>query len=93
MQVEAADDGVGISTARIAEIRPLIDRFAVIHDEPFFTIIYDDGEFRGTVVDGTLERLEQAKRIAARYGLAIYHLRMDYYRNFDMRLREVHDLN
>lgn len=93
MQVEAADDGVGISTTRSAEIRPLIEEFAVIHDEPFFTIIYDSGEFKGTVVDGTLERLDQAKRIAARYSLDIYTLRMDYQGNYDMRLREVHDYN
>ena len=45
MQVEAADEGVGISTTKYAEIRPLIERFAVIHDEPFLTIVYDNGEF------------------------------------------------
>lgn len=65
--------------------------FAVIHDEPFITIVYEDGEFKGTVVDATLDRLEEARRVAARYNLEVVHVRCDHHQNFDLRLREVHD--
>lgn len=65
--------------------------FAVIHDEPHLTIVYEDGEFKGTVVDASLDRLEEAREVAARYNLEVVHVRCDYYKNFDLRLREVHD--
>lgn len=45
--------------------------FAVIHDEPFFTIVYQRGEFVGEVVDATPVRLEEAHRLADHYNLII----------------------
>ena len=52
--------------------------FAVIHDEPHLTIIYDNGHFKGEVVDATLDKLEWARGVAARYNLAIDTARMAY---------------
>lgn len=63
--------------------------FAVIHDEPFLTIVYDEGVFRGTVVNPSLDKLAAARKVAAQYNLEIYHLRVDYYGSFDIYLREV----
>lgn len=62
--------------------------FAVIHDEPFLTIVFEDGEFRGTIVDATLDRLEKAREIASRYNLQIDHVRCDYYTSFMLHLSE-----
>ena len=63
--------------------------FAVIHDEPFLTIVYDEGVFRGTLVKGTLDGLVAARKVAATYNLEIYHVRVDYHGSFDIYLREV----
>ena len=62
--------------------------FAVIHDEPHLTIVYEDGEFKGEIVDATLDRLEYARFVAAQYNLAIVHVRCDYYTNFKLYLKE-----
>lgn len=63
--------------------------FAVIHDEPYLSIVFDGGEFCGRLEDGTLEGLERARLIAAEYNLEIYHVRMDYYKGFMLKLREM----
>lgn len=62
--------------------------FAVIHDEPFITIVYENGIFWGTVVDGTLERLERAMQIASHYNLIIDGIRCRG-ADFDLHLTEV----
>lgn len=96
MQKEIAGTG---GERRTESFEPLLDYsflplvvpdsdFAVIHDEPFFTIVYEEGEFRGTVVDATLDRLERAREIASRYNLQIDHVRCDHYTNFMLHLTE-----
>lgn len=69
--------------------------FAVIHDEPFITIVYENGEFLGQIVDASLDRLEEARAVASRYNLIIDHVRCDYHSGFSLHLteREVHDSN
>lgn len=71
-------------------IRPRlgIEPFAVVHDEPFLSIVYTDGEFRGEIVEASLEKLDHAREVAARYNLVIDHVRCDYYRNFIIHLTE-----
>ena len=48
-----------------------IEEFAVIHDEPYLTIVYDEGEFKGEIVDATIERINDAVRAIERYNLTI----------------------
>jgi len=48
-----------------------LERFAVIHDEPFFTIVYDEGEFKGEIVDATIEHINQAMAVVEQYNLTI----------------------
>ena len=62
--------------------------FAVIHDEEYLAIVYEDGEFKGEVVDATLERLEYARAVAGQYNLDIVQVRCDHYRSFKLTLRE-----
>lgn len=65
-------------------------QFAVIHDEPFITIVFENGMFWGTVVDGTMDKLDRAMHIAAKYNLNIASLRYND-GDFDLYLTEVHD--
>jgi len=65
-------------------------QFAVIHDEPFITIVFENGMFWGTVVDGTMDKLDRAMHIAARYNLNIAVVRVND-GDFDLYLTEVHD--
>lgn len=67
--------------------------FAVIHDEPYLTIVWDSGEYRGTIVHPSLEKLEEARNVAGTYNLEIYHVRVDNHGNFDLRMREAHVCN
>lgn len=65
-------------------------KFAVIHDEPFITIVFENGLFWGSIVDCTEEKLERAVLIAAHYHLQI----VGYRRNgadYHLRLTEVHE--
>lgn len=52
--------------------------FAIVHDEPHLTIVYDNGHFKGEVVDASLDKLEWARGIASRYNLVIDHVRVAY---------------
>lgn len=52
--------------------------FAVVHDEPHLSIVYDEGHFKGELVDATLDKLEWARRVAANYNLVIDHVRAAY---------------
>lgn len=66
------------------------DQFAIIHDEPFITIVFENGLFWGEIVDCTEERLERAVLIADNYHLQI----VGYRRNgadYHLRLTEVHE--
>lgn len=62
--------------------------FAVIHDEPYLTIVFEDGEFKGHIVDATLDKLEEARVVAAQYHLVIDHVRSDNHTNFVIHLSE-----
>lgn len=83
---------------RLDRVTPLFDYsslppvpdsgFAVIHDEPYLTIVYDEGEFRGEIVDATLDKLERARGVAAQYNLVIDHVRCDFYTNFILHLTQ-----
>lgn len=78
MQVGADSGEEAISdTADRPARQPLgIEPFAVIHDEPYFSIVYDDGEFKGEIVDATIDRIHHAMAVADNYNLAIS--RVDY---------------
>ena len=69
---EAISDPGAETTGAKLDIEP----FAVIHDEPFLTIVYSDGEFKGEIVDATLERINRAMAVAEQYNLTID--RVDY---------------
>lgn len=88
MQVGAEPGNLDSSVQTQFQLLDLDGSFAVIHDEPYLTIVWDAGEYRGTVVHATLEKLEEARRVAATYNLEIYHVRMDHHGSFDLRLRE-----
>jgi len=49
--------------------------FAVIHDEPHLSIVYDEGHFKGELVDATLDKLEWARGVAGHYNLVIDNVR------------------
>lgn len=63
--------------------------FAVIHDEPFITIVYENGLFWGTIVDPTPEKLKRADDIASGYSLRILAAR-PCGETLALRLTEVH---
>lgn len=92
MQVGAAEPGNLDSRTMFSKLQ-LDGTFAVIHDEPYLTIVWDSGEFRGTIVHPNLDKLEEARRVAASYSLEIYHVRVDNHGSFDLRMREVRDYN
>jgi hypothetical protein len=62
--------------------------FAVVHDEPFLTIVYDEGEFKGRLEEGTLDGLDRARDIATAYNLEIYQVRMDCHSGFMLYLKD-----
>jgi len=91
MQVGAGSGEEAMTTAPddvVSGPPDLDDTFAVIHDEEYITIVYEDGEFKGEIVDATLERLDYARAVAAQYNLEIVHVRCDYYTNFKLHLKE-----
>ena len=65
---EAISDSDTETTARI---HLGIEPFAVIHDEPYLTIVYSDGEFKGEIVDATFDRVNHAIEVADQYNLII----------------------
>ena len=77
MQIGAGAGEEATAAGRDHEVHPIFREalaevsFAVVHDEPFFTIVYQDGKFIGEVVDATPRRLEQAHRLADHYNLII----------------------
>lgn len=77
---EASPEVSGTSTDNLSlPVSSYVDMsFAIIHDEPHLTIVYDNGHFKGEVVDASLDKLEWARGIASRYNLAIDHVRIAY---------------
>lgn len=65
-------------------------QFAVIHDEPFITIVFENGLFWGCVVEGTEAKLERALLIASQYNLQMVALRLSG-RDYHLRFTEVHE--
>lgn len=88
MQLGAEPGNLDGDTKEKFRLLELDGSFAVIHDEPYLTIVLDEGEYRGTVVHATLEKLEEARRVAATYNLEIYTVRVDNHGSFDLRLKE-----
>ena len=92
MHVGAGSGEEAITSAPDNEVagRPpdLDGGFAVIHDEAYLTIIYEDGHFKGEIVDATLDRLEYARNVAAQYNLDIVQVRSDHYTSFKLYLKE-----
>ena len=58
-------------TEGTARVHLGIEPFAVIHDEPYLTIVYSDGEFKGEIVDANIERINHAMKVVEEYNLAI----------------------
>lgn len=91
MQVGAGSGEEALTSAPdhvVSEPPDFTGAFAVIHDEEYLTIVYEDGQFKGEVVDATLDRLEYARAVAAHYNLDIVQVRCDYYTNFKLYLKE-----
>jgi hypothetical protein len=75
---EASPEVSGLTTDLTLPVSSVDMTFAVIHDEPHLTIVYEDGHFKGEVVDATLDKLEWARGVAGRYNLVIDHVRAAY---------------
>lgn len=75
---EASPEVSGLTTDLTLPVSAVDMSFAVIHDEPHLSIIYDEGHFKGEVVDASLDRLEWARGVASRYNLVIDHVRLAY---------------
>jgi hypothetical protein len=70
--------GVGGQDRQTLPVSSVDLSFAVIHDDYHLTIVFEDGQFKGEVVDGTLDKLEEARIVAAGYNLVIDHVRVAY---------------
>lgn len=67
----SGEEAISDSDTEAARVRLGIEPFAVVHDEPYLTIVYSGGEFKGEIVDATFERINRAIAVAEEYNLAI----------------------
>lgn len=60
----------GELTLQLGEVEEF-ESFAVLHDEPGFYIVYDDGQFIGELVTGKGISMEMVREVGERYGLIL----------------------